>query len=709
MLGRSSAPAFCSLSLAMLAACTHPLPLQVPPPTTAVPPPGAFEEDEESPRAARHGMSHQGRLRTSGAATRPRAGAYAGLGAESVSRETLTRFAPTPLPAEVSRRIQAMLDIRAPLGARIAPGANSLYFAWNVSGTMQVWKTDGPRKFPVQLTGGEDVTRVAGMLPDGKGLVVSRDRKGEENPGLYLLPAEGGALREIQHLAKVQTQLQYVSDDGAWVYFRANDEKPDSYRIHRWNVKSGKRELVFAEPGLWSVADHVGSKLLLTRQTGELTSEVWEYEEGAAKATPLFGQNEKEEYELAYSGNAGEILVQTPKFGDFRRLYRVKTSARKGAPLEAADVTAITPDAKHDVASFSVDHARKHVYYTTNEGGFTRAHAMDARTFKDEALPRIDDATHVTFGAPTWDGRYVVMNVGTSRAPTTSYVYDWQSQKLTPWVTASAPEIDTSHFAVATAETYPARDGTKIPMFVRRPAACEKAKTPCPVLVAFHGGPEGQALPGFGIYGQIFVDAGFVFVEPNVRGSDGYGKAWLHADDGPKRLAVITDIEDAARFVKSAWAKDGVAPKVGIMGGSYGGYSTLMGMTRFAGAYDAGVANVGMSNLVTFLRNTAPYRRALRASEYGDPVRDHAALVELSPITHIDKVKGAAAAHPGGERSRVPVGEAIQMHAGLERRGVPTMLIVFPDEGHGTQKRENKVLEIGHTLAFFEAQLLPKK
>ena len=166
-----------------------------------------------------------------------------------------------------------------------------------------------------------------GILPDGKSLVVSRDRKGEENPGLYLLATDGGALREVQHKPKVQTQLQFVSDDGKRLYFRANDVKPDSYAIYRWELATGKRELVFGEDGLWSVADHDGTRLLLSKATGALTSELWEYDEATKKTTPLFGQNEKEEYEVSYSANAGELLVQTPKFGDFRRLYRTKPSA----------------------------------------------------------------------------------------------------------------------------------------------------------------------------------------------------------------------------------------------------------------------------------------------------------------------------------------------------------------------------------------------
>jgi dipeptidyl aminopeptidase/acylaminoacyl peptidase len=211
------------------------------------------------------------------------------------------------------------------------------------------------------------------------------------------------------------------------------------------------------------------------------------------------------------------------------------------------------------------------------------------------------------------------------------------------------------------------------------------------------------------VHAQLFVDAGFVFVEPNVRGSDGFGKSWLKADDGAKRVAIISDIEDAARWARQAFASGGKTPKLGIYGGSYGGYSVLMGMTLFAGAYDAGVDVVGISDLRTFLRNTAPYRRILRISEYGDPDRDAAVLAKLSPLTYIDRVRAPLLILQGATDPRVPAGEAIQIHEAIQARGVPSELMIFPDEGHGAQKRENRVLMVGHAVAFFEKHLLGKR
>jgi dipeptidyl aminopeptidase/acylaminoacyl peptidase len=203
----------------------------------------------------------------------------------------------------------------------------------------------------------------------------------------------------------------------------------------------------------------------------------------------------------------------------------------------------------------------------------------------------------------------------------------------------------------------------------------------------------------------MFVDAGFVFVEPNVRGSDGYGKTWLDADNGPKRLDVISDIDDAGRWIRANWGRNGKAPKVGVEGGSYGGYSTLVAMTMFAGTYDAGAASVGISNLETFLRNTAPYRRILRISEYGDPDKDAEALRKLSPVTYLDRVKAPLLVVQGVNDPRVPAGEAIQVHDALEKRGVSSPLILFAEAGHGSSKRADQALWVGHVIRFLEQNL----
>jgi dipeptidyl aminopeptidase/acylaminoacyl peptidase len=628
--------------------------------------------------------------------TPPAPSGYTGLGAESVSPQEIARFAAPPLEPSVSRRIQAMLDVRgAGVGLITAKGDRMVYTS-RVTGTTQVWRQDGPMSFPIQLTGGEDRTSVAGLAPDDSFIVVARDVGGQENPGLYLQPIAGGPLKLIQHTPKVQTFLQFISDDSKSIYFRANDVDPASYAIYRFDVKTGQRERVFDTPGLWSIADHRGNTWLMVKALGNTQMEIYEYDVAAKKLTPLLGQGESEQYQATYGAKPGQILVRTNKLGDFHRLYKME----KGGKLEP-----ITPEVKFDIAGFGIDHPRTRVYYVINENGYSRAHALDANTFKPLTLPKLPDADNAFLAGVSHNGRFVQLAIDGSTVAPQSVVFDWQTKKMTTWRVPTTPEIEPKTFTKAQLESYPARDGTKIPMFVWRPAKCNG---PCPVVVDFHGGPEGQSQAGFNPQAQLFVEAGFTFVQPNVRGSTGYGKKWLDSDNGPKRLAVITDIEDCAKFIRANWGKDGKAPKLGVMGGSYGGYSALMAMTYFAGAYDAGVQEVGISNLHTFLVNTAPYRRILRISEYGDPVKDKEALIQLSPITHVKKIKAPLLSIQGVNDPRVPVGEALQVYKELESRKIPGGLILFPDEGHGTSKRGNQVLALGHTIAFFEKHLMSK-
>jgi dipeptidyl aminopeptidase/acylaminoacyl peptidase len=632
---------------------------------------------------------------------------YSGHGASSIPPEVVKKYAPPPLDPEVAGRIQMMLDVRAPGLGMLSPDGRRLYFGWSITGTPAVWRLDGPRSFPVQMTGGDDRTSVVDVTPDGRFLVLSRDHGGQEDPGLYLQPVDGGALRVIQHVQRSRAFYGFTSADSKWIYFAANDVKPDSYAVYRYDVPAGRKEVLFSQDGLWEIADYreeaAETKLLLQKATGALSSEIYEWGTQGRSLKPLFGQGETTEYAVSYAADPAELLVSTNKLGDFRRLYRWKAGA----------FTPVTADVKMDVAGFSIDPARKHVYYTLNDGGYTRLRVLDASTLQPLPFPEMKDADHVLTGKASRDGRYVTLGVETSRAPRTNYVYDWETKSLTQWVLPGAPEVDLAKFAVARLESYPARDGTKIPMFVRYPARCApdapSGGDPCPVVVEFHGGPEGQAEPGFSPYAQLFVDAGFIFVEPNVRGSDGYGKAWLAADDGPKRLNVITDIDDAGKYARTHFARGSRAPKVAITGGSYGGYSTLIGMTMFAGTYDAGASIVGFSNLATFLKNTAPYRRLLRITEYGDPDKDAEALRKLSPITYVDRVKAPLLLIQGVDDPRVPAGEAVQIQEALAARGVPSSLILIEGEGHGAARRSGQVIMAGHTLRFLEEQLLGKK
>jgi len=625
---------------------------------------------------------------------------YNGLGTESVTPENLRKYAPPALNPVMSNKLKKMFDVSSPGMGMLSPDKKTLYFSWRVTGISHIWKIEGPQKFPIQLTSGTDAVTLNQVSHDGQSLIISKDTNGQENPGLFQLDLKTGQIRELYRKEKVQVFYSFMTDDSKYIYFSTNDVKPDSYNIYKLNLKTLDKELIYAGEGNWSIADdrQNGQELLLAKYTGSRTTEYYEYNPKSKQLTPVIGVDVKGEYEVSYAAQKGEYIVLTPQ-GDFKQLFLY-------APQKNKDLKLLSDASlKYDISGFSMDHLKTRIIYNVNREGYTQLYAMDAKSYKNIKLPQFKNADHVFAGATTRDGQITMLGVMSSQSPRLSYSFNWKTKKMQQWVLPSAPEVDLKKFAVSELMSYETRDHVKIPMFVRFPQGCKESKD-CPVVVHFHGGPEGQSTPGFSPMAQAFVDEGFIFAEPNVRGSDGYGKTWIDLDNGPKRENVITDIEDASVWIKNNWKnKDGKAPKIGIMGWSYGGYSTLLAMTRFSGAYSAGVGLVGMSNLVSFLNNTAPYRRILRITEYGDPVKDKEALMKLSPITYVDQVKDPLMIIQGANDPRVPVGEALQIQETLQKKNIQSQLIIFADEGHGSSKKENQILEIGHTIEFFKKNL----
>jgi hypothetical protein len=218
-------------------------------------------------------------------------------------------------------------------------------------------------------------------------------------------------MRLIQHVPKSRAIYGFTSADSRWIYFAANDVKPDSYAVYRYDVAAGKKEVLFSQDGLWEIADYReeagDTKLLLQKATGALSSEIYEWGTQGRSLKPLLGQGETTEYAVSYAADPSELLVSTNKLGDFRRLYRWKA---------AGGFTPVTADVKMDVAAFSIDPARKHVYYTLNDGGYTRLRVLDGATLA-RALPRDEGRRPRPHREGQRDGRYVTVGAETSRAP----------------------------------------------------------------------------------------------------------------------------------------------------------------------------------------------------------------------------------------------------------------------------------------------------
>jgi len=235
---------------------------------------------------------------------------------------------------------------------------------------------------------------------------------------------------------------------------------------------------------------------------------------------------------------------------------------------------------------------------------------------------------------------------------------------------------------------YPTFDGRQIPAFLYLPR--DGQQHALPVVINVHGGPEGQSRPEFDPVIQYLVARGYAVLEPNVRGSTGYGYEYQSLDDVRLRMDSVADLQYAVFWLR----ENGIAdPKrIVVMGGSYGGFMVLSAITTYPDLWAAAVDIVGIANFVTFLENTGPWRRKLREAEYGSLERDREFLQQISPIHQVDRIRAPLFVVHGANDPRVPVGEAEQIVSALSSRKVPVEYLRFEDEGHGLAKRSNRLV-----------------
>jgi dipeptidyl aminopeptidase/acylaminoacyl peptidase len=256
---------------------------------------------------------------------------------------------------------------------------------------------------------------------------------------------------------------------------------------------------------------------------------------------------------------------------------------------------------------------------------------------------------------------------------------------LRPAPLPSTPRRPDPHLLVTPVRRlYRADDDTELDGWLYTPPGVHG---PNRTVVSFHGGPEGQERPAFSPVAQALVAAGLTVFAPNVRGSGGRGRAFQSADDGPAREASFADVPATVRFLEDA----GIAlpGQVGAHGWSYGGYLTLVALTRWPDLFAAGVSLAGMSDLRTFFAGTEPWMAAASVTEYGDPVADRDMLAAISPMTALDRLRSPVLLAHGDRDTNVPVLESVQAHQELSALGAPVELLLLPGEGHTVVGRAN--------------------
>jgi dipeptidyl aminopeptidase/acylaminoacyl peptidase len=311
------------------------------------------------------------------------------------------------------------------------------------------------------------------------------------------------------------------------------------------------------------------------------------------------------------------------------------------------------------------------------------------------------------------DDRRLGMTLNLSQTPSDAFVLELGKRpleygELTRWTSSEVGGLDTTAFRTPQLVRYPTFDkvgdrAREIPAWVYKPPG----DGPFPVIISIHGGPEGQARPSFSATYQMWLDKlGVAVIQPNVRGSAGYGKSYLGLDNGFRREDSVKDIGALLDWIGTQPDLD--AGRVAVFGGSYGGYMVLASAVHYSDKLKAAVDVVGISNFVTFLENTQDYRRDLRRVEYGDE-RDpemRAHLEKISPLNNVDKIRVPLFVVQGQNDPRVPVTEAVQMVEALRELGQSVWYMNALNEGHGYRKRANRDAYQQAMILFFQEHLV---
>ena len=620
-----------------------------------------------------------------------------------------------PVPSSLVERVAKYTDFRGHSFADWHPGLREMVVAHRKGGgnTAQLFRVTHPLAEPEQLTDSADPVTTASYEPrEGRYLVFERSTGGSEADQLYRLdlatqqttlltdPAERhnlqGWLHQSSRLLTASLPLDKTAQGGT----RA--KVATTFRLMDPLNPQAQRKLAELDGGGWYAGgvSRDDTQVALTRYISATESQVWLLDLASGQATqvlPAPGSSERATYFAGdfMPGGTG-LYVISDRAGEFRELMAYRFADRQ--------LTRMSSHIPWDVSSMVASEDGSLVAAQLNVDGRDELHLFDGKTLKELPTPAVPPGSvgSVAFHRCTGE---LALSLNSAKGPSQLYTFNPTSRRVEQWTRAFAPAgVDMASFADQTIVRWKSFDGRSISGLMNLPPARFTGKRP--VMIVIHGGPEGQATMGFmGRYNYFINELGVAIIEPNVRGSSGFGKSFLSLDDGMKREDSVKDIGALLDWIATQPQLD--ASRVVVTGGSYGGYMSLAVSTHYADRIAASIDVVGISNFVTFLQNTESYRRDLRRVEYGDE-RDpamRAFLENISPLTNAHRITKPLFVVQGKNDPRVPYTEAEQIVAKARASNTPVWYLRAENEGHGFARKENADYQFYATILFLQRTL----
>ena len=582
-------------------------------------------------------------------------------------------------------------------GGAFSDDETKLLVRSNESGIFNVYEIDIASGEKTQKTFSEKESFFAiDYLPGTNQILYSADKGGDELNHIYLMNEDGTAT-DLTPGENEKARFAGWSKDKKSMYFTSNKRNPRFFDFYKMNIETWESEMLYqndnginisnmSEDETWFAFSQTittsEKKLFLTNRIDNSTIELSE-ESGSYNASG-FSKDNKYFFFITDVDKEFSYLVK----------YKIETGEKE-----------VLFETNWDVMYSYLSENERYRVIAINEDGKNTLFIKDLVNNSDVYFPEIPDGDikGVSFSESE---EKIRLTIGTSKSPNNIYVYDMGSKELKKLTETLNPEINANDMVAAEVVRYPSFDGLEIPAIYYKPIDATK-RNKVPALVWVHGGPGGQSRTGYSSLIQYLVNHGYAILAVNNRGSSGYGKTFFKMDDlnhGDK------DLKDCIWGKKWLQAQDYIdAEKIGIIGGSYGGYMTMAAMTFTPDEFKVGVNIFGVTNWLRTLKSIPPYWESFRNALYkelGDPTTaDSVRLYEISPVFHAHKVKNPVMVLQGANDPRVLKIESDEIVAGIEANGITVEYVVFDDEGHGFRKKENEIEGYGKILTFLETYL----
>ncbi len=533
-------------------------------------------------------------------------------------------------------------------------------------------------------------------VPETNQVIYSADKGGNEISHLYLLKEDGTSV-DLTPAENEKANFGGWSEDKKSMFYISNKRDPRFFDFYKMKIDEWEAKMIYQNNEGLDIAglSHNENFFSLTKSITTSENKLFLYDRGQNKMIEIseapgnygssgFSKNDKYFYYLTNADREFAYLVE----------YEIASGKRK-----------VLYETNWDVMYSYLSEHEKYRVIAINEDGKNKIIVLDNETNKPIDFPDIPDGNVVAVNISESEN-LMRLTIGTSIAPNNIYVYDFRNKKLKKLTESLNKEIDPDDLVPAQVVRFKSFDGLEIPAIYYRPKIATK-KHKVPALVWVHGGPGGQSRIGYFALIQFLVNHGYAVLAVNNRGSSGYGKTFYKMDDlnhGDK------DLKDCIWGKKWLQSQDYIAgDKIGIIGGSYGGFMTMAAMAFAPDEFKVGVDLFGVTNWLRTLKSIPPYWESFRESLYaelGNPfTEDSVRLYNISPLFHADKIKHPIMVLQGANDPRVLKVESDEIVAAVRKNNVPVEYVVFPDEGHGFIKKENEIEGYGKILVFLDKYL----